>query len=93
MAFSLQGAEELAAQVAQAREQLVAGDVGKAKTILEHVVYNTHDPELLRQIHELGQEGIAKSGRFGRSAWKHIVNASALGLESAARRNGDVKPE
>jgi hypothetical protein len=70
MAFSLQGAEALAAQVAQAREQLAAGDVGKAKALLEHVVYNTHDPELLRQIHELGQEGIAKSGRFGRSAWK-----------------------
>ncbi|MGZ4360178.1 MAG: hypothetical protein ACXVZW_10405 [Gaiellaceae bacterium] len=89
MAFSVHTDEELAAQVAQARERLAAGDVGKAKALLEHVVYNTHDPELLGQIHELGQEGLAKSGRFGKSAWKHIITTSALGLEGASTRNGD----
>ncbi len=84
-----QSAETYAGDVAQARELLEAGNVGKARSILEHVVYNTHDPELLAQIQELGQEGLANSGRFGKGAWKHIASAAELSLQNAAIRNGN----
>lgn len=76
---------DVAEKIGEARSHLASGHEGKAARILEVAVYETEDPELLKQIHELGLEGHDKAGLLHKTTWTDIIKESDGRLQRAAR--------
>ena len=66
----------------RARTELDAGKLSAAIGALGDIVVSTRDPELLRQVRALAEEGLAKAGRFGKGPWKSTL------AEAEKRLNG-----
>jgi hypothetical protein len=64
--------------IQEARRELSAGHDKQAARLLTDAAYDTHDPELERQIRELATEGREKAGRFGKSRWDEIIRIAEL---------------
>lgn len=60
-------------RVERAREELANGKLGAAVGSLGDVVYSTRNPQLLREMRSMAQEGLERSGFFGRSEWKRLL--------------------
>jgi hypothetical protein len=73
------------ALVAQAREELAAGNDKDAARLLTDAAYHTHDPEIERQVRELAAQGLDRAGRFGKGRWEEIIRIADL---HAARAGG-----
>lgn len=69
----------VAEEIAQARSALAEGHQTEASRLLHHAAFETLDPELLKQIHELALEGREKAGRIRkRMLWDHILTETEL---------------
>jgi hypothetical protein len=66
------------ALVAQAREELAAGNDKDAARLLTDAAYHTHDPEIERQVRELAAQGLDRAGRFGKGRWEEIIRIAEL---------------
>lgn len=66
------------ALVAQAREELAAGNDKDAARLLTDAAYHTHDPEIERQVRELAAQGLDRAGRFGKGRWEEIIRIADL---------------
>jgi hypothetical protein len=56
---------DVEALVAQAREELAAGNDKEAARSLTDAAYHTHDPDIEREVRELAAQGLERAGRFG----------------------------
>jgi hypothetical protein len=57
----------------QARANMDAGKPGGALGLLGDIATATRDPELLRQMHSMAENGLAQAGRFSKGPWKHVL--------------------
>jgi hypothetical protein len=60
-------------RIERARGELAEGKLGAAVGSLGDLVYATRDPRLLREMHALGEEGLARAGRFSKGEWKRLL--------------------
>ena len=72
-----------AEQVDQASACVSAADFKGAARLLGDAVYSTSDPELLRKVKLLAEQGLAKAGRFGKGQWQHLLEEAGDRLERA----------
>jgi hypothetical protein len=76
-------------RIERARGELAEGKLGAAVGSLGDMVYATRDPQLLQEMHELGEEGLARAGRFSKGEWKRLLK----GLDKQlARAPADRRP-
>ena len=72
---------DLGETVEEARALLASGHEAKAVEILRDAIDATHDPELLRQIHELAVEAHEHTGGFHKLEWHKLVIESEPRVE------------
>ena len=68
----------VAQSIAEARRELAAGHGKEVARLLSEAVYETHDPELEKQIRALALEARVGAGRFGKGRWDEIVRIAEL---------------
>lgn len=69
----------VAEDIKEARTALASGHQMEASRLLNHAVFETLDPELLKEIHELARQGHDQVGHLRqRVLWDHIVAMSEL---------------
>ncbi len=69
----------VAEDIREARTALAEGHPLKASRLLNHAVFETLDPELLEEIHELARQGHDQVGHIRqRVLWDHILSTSEL---------------
>ena len=68
---------DVAKTIDEARGLLDSGDEVKATRLLTDALDATHDPELLRQIHELAVQGHERSGGLHKIHWHELMLDSA----------------
>jgi hypothetical protein len=68
-------ANVVAERIARAQAELAEGRVGQAEGTLGDVVKATDDPALLEQMRDLANQGLERSGRFGRGGWRSMLKA------------------
>jgi hypothetical protein len=61
-----------------ARREMAAGNGKQAARLLTDAAFETHDPELERQIRELALEGRSSAGMFDKGRWDEIVRVTEL---------------
>jgi len=61
-----------------ARRELAAGHDKQAARLLTDAAYETHDPELERQIRDLAVQGRSHAGLFGKGRWDEIIRIAEL---------------
>ena len=76
---------DTAQMVVEARRQLVEGHAKEAARLLTDAAYETHDPDLEREIHAVAVEGREKAGRFGKARWDEIIRIAELRGGTEAR--------
>jgi hypothetical protein len=74
---------EVQALVSKARDHLAARDDKKAARLLTDAVYHTHDPEMERQVQQLAEQGLQRSGRFNKGRWQEIIRIAELRTQGA----------
>lgn len=89
MVFKDETSEDFARQIVEARSYLEAGKVSKAGDILEHVAYKTWDRQQLQEIHDLAEQGLSKTGRFGKGKWKGILSTTDMELRRRLAESED----
>lgn len=77
-------------KINEAREEMAAGKFRAAVGTLGDVASATRDPDLLREMHGMGEEGLAASGRFGKGAWKQLLHELDEQMESVGVVNDRV---
>lgn len=66
-------ADPVLMKMEQAREELAKGKLGASVGLLGDAVSGTRDPELLREMKQMAEEGLERSGRFSKGEWKRIL--------------------
>ena len=61
-----------------ARREMAAGHGKQAARLLTDAAFETHDPDLEREIRDLALEGRASAGMFGKGRWDEIVRIAEL---------------
>jgi hypothetical protein len=61
-----------------ARREMAAGNDKQAARLLTDAAFETHDPDLERQIRELALEGRSSAGMFGKGRWDEIIRVAEL---------------
>jgi hypothetical protein len=61
-----------------ARRELASGHEKQAARLLTDAAFETHDPDLERQIRDLAVEGRASAGMFGKGRWDEIIRIAEL---------------
>jgi hypothetical protein len=64
--------------IESARQELAAGHDKQAARLLTDAAFETHDPDLERQIRDLAVEGRSSAGMFGKSRWDEIIRVTEL---------------
>lgn len=59
--------------LAEARDELAAGNEKKAALLLTDAAYDTRDPEIERQVRQLAEQGLKRAGMFGKGRWREII--------------------
>ena len=61
-----------------AKKEMAAGHDKQAARLLTDAAFETHDPDLERQIRELAVEGRSSAGMFGKGRWDEIIRVAEL---------------
>jgi hypothetical protein len=61
-----------------AKKEMAAGHDKQAARLLTDAAFETHDPEIERQIRELAVEGRSSAGMFGKGRWDEIIRVAEL---------------
>ncbi len=70
-----------------AKKEMAEGHDKQAARLLTDAAFETHDPDLERQIRELAVAGRSSAGMFGKGRWDEIIRVAELrGANGGERR-------
>jgi hypothetical protein len=69
---------DVEALLAEARDELAAGNDKAAARLLTDAAYHTHDPKIEAEVRKLAGQGLEQAGRFGKGRWEEIIRIADL---------------